>query len=302
MRRRALLPFALPLMITLCAAMLLVGCGGSAGEASEAGSEWTVTNDQLTLEEDLIVTDSDDFYFGRIFDITVREDGRISVFMPDHDFAYSFTARAEWGGGPSFMTVPEMRPGYIFAYSHPMFPGDEKLKELAVRQADARGAVGDTLFTTRPPQLYIEQEGDRMSFYSIPFARRPRFTTGAAGNVHYAWNDSLGVASYDGDGQLLRTVDIPSHAVPVTEEDREAVMGEWSPDHQTLLRSEIPDTKPAFDRFLIDDAGRYWFKRPTEDHERAAWWVADPETQHVDVVSLPSVTNLMVVRDGYAYG
>lgn len=116
------------------------------------------------------------------------------------------------------------------------------------------------------------------------------------------WSDSLRVAVYDQTGEKQRTVDVPFEAVPVTETDREQVMKGWSSEHRAAVESEIPDTKPAFDRFLIDDTGRYWFKRPTEDHERADWWIVNPKAERVSVVSLPSDVHLMAVRGGYAYG
>lgn len=57
--------------------LLLAGCGGE-GEGGST-SEWTIAEGALMLERDLLTGDDEDFYFGSINDLAVREDGRIYV-------------------------------------------------------------------------------------------------------------------------------------------------------------------------------------------------------------------------------
>lgn len=81
--------------------------------------------------------------------------GRVSVFAPDHSFAYSFMARAS-GSVPPFpraMMVPEEGSELLFAYS----PGSRMVAtegaQAAVRPASPSGAMSNTLLTARPYQI-----------------------------------------------------------------------------------------------------------------------------------------------------
>lgn len=337
-------------------ALLFAGCGGPEGEAPKG--DWTVVKDGLTLAEDLVVSDSDNFYFGRIRDIAVRADGqmyvadgeahhvkvlspegelletigakgegpgefqrledivlarndslfvlddyagRISAFSPEHEFEYSFLARDE-SGSPNAMMVSPTGSGFLFAFtpfSRQVALDDAK---AAVRPVHADQSIGDTLFTARPYQMAWEGgPNGRMTFYALPFARSSHYALGPDGYIHHGWGDSLRIAVYNQDGERQRTVRIPFEPIPITEEDIEKALEGWSRG-RALVRRNIAETKPAFTDFLMDGQGRYWFKRPTADGERADWWIADPATRRVDVFSLPRTVDLLDVMNGYAYG
>jgi len=57
--------------------VLLVGCGG--GSSSPNLGDWTLKTDELTVSKDLQVSESEAFYFGRIFDLDVTSEGRMVV-------------------------------------------------------------------------------------------------------------------------------------------------------------------------------------------------------------------------------
>jgi hypothetical protein len=61
----------------------LVGCGADPQAGSEAQDErpetWTVQEGALQLQENLRVSEGEDFFFGRIADAAVADDGRIYV-------------------------------------------------------------------------------------------------------------------------------------------------------------------------------------------------------------------------------
>jgi hypothetical protein len=68
------------------------------------------------------------------------------------------------------------------------------------------------------------------------------------------------------------------------------------------VEDKIPATKPAFEHFLVDDEGRYWFGRPTANPDSTAWWVAWPEEERIVTTTLPSEVQLHEVTNGRAYG
>lgn len=71
--RRAAISWGAALLM----AALLLGCGTSE-EGGESG-RWTVHEGALRLQEDLRVSEGQDFYFGRIADVAAADDGRIYV-------------------------------------------------------------------------------------------------------------------------------------------------------------------------------------------------------------------------------
>jgi hypothetical protein len=71
-----------------------------------------------------------------------------------------------------------------------------------------------------------------------------------------------------------------------------------------MAASALPDTKPAFTAMTVSDEGRIWVKRPPTRPDAATvpWWILDPETKTIQQAQLPPEVELMVVRDGKAYG
>ena len=57
--------------------LLLAGCGGESS-GPDLG-DWTLKTNELALQKDLQVSESEAFYFGRIFDLDVTSDGRMVV-------------------------------------------------------------------------------------------------------------------------------------------------------------------------------------------------------------------------------
>jgi hypothetical protein len=90
--------------------------------------------------------------------------------------------------------------------------------------------------------------------------------------------------------------------VPVTEADRERELSGRSKESKAAVEEKIPATKPAFEHFLVDDAERYWFGRPTANPDSTNWWVAWPDEKRVVTTTLPSDVRLHAVANGRAYG
>ena len=232
---------------------------------------------------------------------------RLSVFAPNHAFSYRLSLRIEPEGkvpfiAPSNVLPRSTGPGFVASFGVPPLPGGSAPSGRAVRRIDGDGSVGDTLFTTPEAQAYIERRDRSLTIYSIPFARAPTVRQGPADHVHYAWSDSLGVRTYSVDGTLRRTVNLPFEPVPVTEADRERKLSGRSKESRAAVEDKIPATKPAFEHFLVDDEGRYWFGRPTANPDSTAWWVAWPEEERIVTTTLPSEVQLHEVTNGRAYG
>jgi hypothetical protein len=224
----------------------------------------------------------------------VMDGRRVAVFGPEREFQYRFRTQGA-SGAPRNMMVPSEGGGAFFAYLP--FP-DEVAKTGAravVRHVGSNSEVGDTLLAVRPRQA-------RPDGGPLPFSRLSLFDLGPDDTLHHAWSGALDVTAYDQSGQKRRTVEIPFDPVPVSAEERKSALDNRSKEERAALREHMPETKPAFDRFRVDDEGRYWFGRPTANPDSTAWWVALPDENRVVTDTLPSGIRLLTVRGGHAYG
>jgi hypothetical protein len=239
-----------------------------------------------------------------IYVLDVNYQNNLSIFDPGFEFDRRIPLRGKGVPLPDRATeiLHVSEGGYLARYLSLPLPTRSTLRDNSVQRVSPQGVVSDTLFSYPPTQQDVEQRNGSITIRSIPFARRAAVTADEEGNVYYAWSDSLGVFTYSPGGELRHTVNIPFDPIPVTEADRERALDGRSQENRAAVRPKIPATKPAFEQFLVDDQGRYWFGRPTTDPNRTSWWVADPDRKQVMTTTLPSVVQLEVVQDGHAYG
>lgn len=332
-------------------ASFVLGIGGLFGCGGEDGGDrnWSVQNGTLTLTETLRVTEGNDFFFGEIYDLAVRDDGqiyvadgeehhikvlspngelletigsegegpgelqrpfnvalangdslyvmdgqaRVSVFAPKGDFEYSFVVRAETGAPRNMMVQEAGRFTFLyFPFPQRVVEGDA---QVVARPVGLDGEPGDTLLAKRPYQRASLQ-------HFVPFSRASWFASGPDDLIHHAWSDSLQVTVYDPEGTKQRETEIPFDPVPVTAANRRELLEDRSEEARRVIGEHLPDTKPAFDHFLVDDEGRYWFGRPTAHPDSLSWWHADPTEQRVVTAKLPSKVQFLEVKGGFAYG
>lgn len=190
--------------------------------------------------------------------------------------------------------VPSDAPGFLLSHTV-FFSETSDITPLVVRLLDPSSEEADTLFVAEGLDIYRPKD---WIYHPVPFSPRPRLELGPEGRVHYAWGDSLSVTTYRLNGVRETTVSIPFQSVPVSEEERAEVV-EQGP---SIPASEIPSTKPAFEDFLVDDEGRYWFRRQTAHVDSTDWWVADPDAKRVATTRMADDVSILTVRNEAAYG
>lgn len=349
----SLLSFRLGLLIVVLG-LLLLGCGG---DGPSAEGDWTIQENALTLERELLVSEGESFYFGTILDVAAATDGRIyvadadaghvkvltsdgslvdtlgrkgegpgefqrlsqvtpargdslyvldsgrrrvSVFAPSGQLARGLSVDPGQGF-PRRIMVPENRSGLVLPHATIALSGEAERGTFVVRRLRPDGSVADTLVTKRRAPSHRAQREEVKLLIPIPFMPSLHAALGPNNRVHVARGDSLAIVSYALDGGHRREVSIPFESVPVTNEEADRVLKNYS-DKRPMPRGKIPATKPAFTDFLVDDEGRYWFGRPTNHPDSTDWWVADPDEQRVATTTLPSEVQLHEVTNGRAYG
>ncbi|MFB6098946.1 MAG: 6-bladed beta-propeller [Salinibacter sp.] len=225
---------------------------------------------------------------------------RVSVFSPSGTFAYGIPV-ASGQGLPDQIMVPEGQPEIVLRRLRFPFTTESNRGRYVVRTLRPTGTAGDTLFTAVRTPMHGVQRGEVQMYLPIPFEPSLHTAMGPEDRVHVARGDSLAVASYGLGGERRHEVSIPFEPIPVTDDDLERVLKDYS-EKRPMPRDKIPATKPAFEHFLVDDEGRYWFGRPTAHPDTTEWWLAWPDQKRVATTRLSDDVNLLTVRDGFAYG
>lgn len=226
--------------------------------------------------------------------------GQVSIFAPDRTFARRVQLpRAS--GSVLDLFVPDERSGFVARYAG--YPHPQRPSRGVLRRISPSGVPTDTLLRTPPLGRVVEERNNQVRWGGIPFAPDADVASGPEGDIHYGWGDSLSVTTYSVEGRERGVVQVPFDPVPVTDDGRERKMNgrKWTVSTETVRR-RIPSTKPAFDYFLVDDEGRYWFARPTSHPDSTSWWLADPSSKRVRTTKLSKDVYLMTVRNGRAYG
>jgi hypothetical protein len=226
---------------------------------------------------------------------------RVSVFAPSGQLARDLSVDPGQMGFPRGLMVPEKRSGLVLQHATFALSGEAERGTYVIRRLRPDGSVADTLVTKRRSPSHQAQREDVKLLIPIPFMPSLHAALGPNNRVHVARGDSLAVVSYALDGEPRREVSTPFEPVPVTDEDKDRVLKNYS-DERPMPQDKIPEMKPAFTDFLVDDEGRYWFGRPTVNPDSTDWWVAWPDEQRVVTTTLPSEVQLHEIVNGRAYG
>jgi len=202
--------------------------------------------------------------------IWVRDaaNARFSIFNSEGEFEKTWTAQFCWSQGQWNPQV-DRQNRRIIDWDCKIVAGRGR-ENMVLGYRNDMSRV-DTLFT-RPecgsPELseaatWIQRSGRATSYISIPFAPRPVYILGPAGETWCAPNSSryeivrLVVDAKD-TVRFTRTL----AAIPVTNAERDSIIKQFDAKGPSGLDFDrIPKTKPAVERITVDDQGRPWIRR-----------------------------------------
>jgi hypothetical protein len=145
---------------------------------------------------------------------------------------------------------------------------------------------------------------------SIPFSHRRLEIVDPGGGFWLAADGSYRVVrlNENGDTSLVLEVEVPEE--PVTNADRQRFTEESlerSPDQRRAVEELIelsPSTKPVINQLHVDDEGRLWVRRRTNDDADSHYDIFAREGQYLGSIRLlfsPVVHFPTRVRDGQLY-
>ena len=195
-------------------------------------------------------------------------------------------------------------PSFLEAADGSMYVNENNHDE--VRQVNLDGSYGPDVVTVLKllEMIFnVEEEFGGLNFVNVPFARHTSRVLGPNGLLYHGWSDSIRIELTSSDGSLRGTVSYDHEPVPISAQEMEEASYREDELFQKLVDAREPHkTKPAFQRFVVDDAGRVWVKLSyAEGALDATWVVMNTQSEVVGSASLPVAVNLWVVRGGRAY-
>ena len=144
--------------------------------------------------------------------------------------------------------------------------------------------------------------GRRVHFPRL-FGRETIYVLSPDNMIYYGWNEQIRLKAVTLQGESAHEVDVPYTAVRVTSAEVDMAVRPF-PDIAATLRQDVHDTKTAFSAMVADDEGRLWVKLSwPEGAIETTWLIVNAKSgEVVAMASLPTDAEILVIRDGKAYG
>jgi len=164
------------------------------------------------------------------------------------------------------------------------------------------GTLRDTLAMVPGRELELRIEGGsggegRMVMMAVPFGRTHSFAM-AGDRLFIGDQVAMEIGEYEVDGTLGRLIRVPTVDLTLTEADVEAALDrilEARPERyragvRALWESqEMPETKPAYGRLVVDAHGNLWVGAHVIDpsYDPTSWTVFDRDGRWLGTVEVP---------------
>lgn len=237
---------------------------------------------------------------------------RITVFSPyDYDVVRTVTVHEEIPLYYPHRLVGVVPEGFLLSFRTTFYLDERQGLKLDsprfmdVYLANRRGETLEKRLTHVPDRtMVVNSSWGGTSVLIMPFTRLPHITMNSSGLLYSGYSDSIAIAVQSADGQTQRVIRWTHDPEPVTSHDVNAYFSTRSKGYRRAAqKAGIPDTKPAFQNFVVDDRDRVWVQLNTAYKATVATCVVlDASGKEVGRVELPTNLRLELIRGGKAYG
>lgn len=152
-----------------------------------------------------------------------------------------------------------------------------------------------------PEALVYRENGGLMIMTTVPYLRSSIFRVRNDQVIHGGGDDFL-FTIYNKDGEYQRAIYYPYPNPPLVRDD---ILAQYSDDEEQLksiIRNvDMPDTLPVFSSFYVDDEGRIWVKKMTDDFEEAEYAVLANSGELLATFTWPAGNIVQEIRNGHLY-
>jgi len=181
----------------------------------------------------------------------------------------------------------------------------------AVAAVSSDGATIDTIGLYPGREVYIGSEDGR-AVMSTPLLAHSTSVALLGDRIYVADQERFEIGVYSSAGVLERLVRLLNIDLRVTQRDIEEAVAERladePPERHAMMRShleamDVPETRPAYGRLLVDSEGDLWVSEHTSfPAEPIVWRVFDPQGRLLGSVRVPARFHLHQVGDDWAAG
>ena len=177
-----------------------------------------------------------------------------------------------------------------------------------------------TFYMRYVPNVY-DAEGDTVRSEIVELQQNPMHTVQSdnsirltslsfMGETHIGFTNSNQLVSGYSDrflfhitsleGDTLRSI---YHDVTPPALDRSAMLDEFEDEEmrKDVASMDIPDTRPVYDSFFVDDDNNFWVELLTENRDVNKWWVLDENGEKLAEFERPESIRIEAVNDGFVY-
>lgn len=165
------------------------------------------------------------------------------------------------------------------------------------------GELADkTVFSFPDSQALVHREnGGLMVMMGIPYLRSSIVRV-MNGQMIHAWGDDFLFKIYYKNGEYERAIYYPYPNPPL---ERDDILAQYSDSEEQLKDvvrgADMPDTLPVFSSFYVDDEGRIWVKKTTENLEEAEYAVLANSGELLATFTWPEENRIQAIKNGHLY-
>lgn len=181
----------------------------------------------------------------------------------------------------------------------------------AVAAVSSDGATIDTIGLYPGREVYIGNENGR-AVMSAPLLARSTSVALWGDRIYVGDQERFEIGVYSSAGVLERLVRLPNIDLRVTQRDVEEAVAERlvdePPERHAMLRAhleamDVPETRPAYGRLLVDSEGDLWVSEHTSfPAEPTEWRVFDPPGRLLGSVRIPARFHLHQIGGDWVAG
>ncbi len=230
----------------------------------------------------------------------------LTVYEPQQ-YRFAYTLSIQRGGpGSAQELLGFTSESLVFRYGRSTGQGTENQRRFSdVRLVDWNGdIISETLLTVEQGEDFVTVTPEFRRNEALPFGRSSTIRMSAQHALYSGWNDAIDIKVRSLDGAALREFAYPQRPRSVTPADRRAALARGSDEMRArLAASDLYETWPVYETFVVDDRGAVWLRLvEDDDDEWTSWLVIDSNGRATGTAVLPATFDLSVVQSGRIYG